>query len=388
MTSQDATIALKGMLGISDSDIPPAAAPAPKKKSNKKKDGTSSKKNNAGSKGSGGGNGNPNSNANKKGGKKKKNQKKKNEDVPKTRRKKKGDSKEESSNFAWSAFQSPPDASNLPLPAFGSASFDNDADSNNSKDSNSPRSDDDQLEKNNYASNPSRTCSVSEQDSKQLHQSGESNGTDAVIQTNYVSPNSKALDSASGINIAALALDDAPGVQPAPEMKKEPMDPLAMLMNPSYGANANIGMSPQMGSPYQQPMPHPSYGMQSPMVPPHVHPYASPNQHAMMNQPYAHQVQPNSNFMSNGRMMMPAYPVPVMVPPGVPMYGQHPIMPMSYGQQHAPPHHMQQQQQQQQQQPPKVSSPTKQKKEPSMPAPGSWAAKVAAKPTDGGTDGS
>jgi hypothetical protein len=32
----------------------------------------------------------------------------------------------ENQNYAWSAFQSPPDASNLPLPAFGSLSFDND----------------------------------------------------------------------------------------------------------------------------------------------------------------------------------------------------------------------------------------------------------------------
>lgn len=399
MSSEDATIALKGMLGITNHEAKSAPLSASKKKNKKKKDGNSNNQmNNASARVNVSGNGkarsNENANASKKSGKKKK-QKKKSDDAQKAQRKKKDETSEENSNFAWSAFQSPPDASNLPLPAFGSGSFDIGFDI-----SSNALASDEKSEMNELTS----STGVLEHDTKELLNTpgakGNRNRADHEIpgnpergkkSTKADSSSTKIMEeSASGVNLAALALNDTPPAKPALETssvteKKEQMDPLAMLMNPSYGASSNIGMHHQMRSPYQQPLSHNSYGMQSPMAP---HVYAAPN-HAMMAQPYIpHQVQAHSNYFPGRGMMVPTspgYSVPVMVPPGVPMYGQYAMMPMGYGH-HVAPNHMQQQQQQQQPQPQhnyEYSSPMAPKKESQkMSAPGSWAAKAAAKPTE------
>jgi len=104
-TPNDATAALKGMLGLSigsggqglDPSSAPTSSPPPKEKKKKSKKGKKPQPNNG--------------NANNK--------------TPKSKQqtKKKGKQNKDSApeNFAWSAFQSSPDASKLPIPAFSPA---------------------------------------------------------------------------------------------------------------------------------------------------------------------------------------------------------------------------------------------------------------------------
>lgn len=435
---KDATLALKGILGISNQKSKTSPELSAKKNAKKKKvkDGKNT------TSGNGGNQGNSNSNKNSK----KKKSKNGDSQSQKARGKKKvhdglsSKGEQKNSNFAWSAFQSPPDASNLPLPAFGSDPFDTDhrGESNSGK-SNDLRDQGGEAiqiaegEAERMANVSVSRPIASEDDIKALlNITGNTNpspssrhGTDRVErvkeESNTTGRKSEDMEeNVSGVNLAALALNNqtdptdghnetkmsTPKIkshskaQPQPTQKQpeEQMDPLTNLMNPSYGRNVNN--SPM--SPYQNslaPHHHHPYGMQSPNAPPHP-PNAYPlHPHAMMHQPYITlQVQVPSALLPGRQMMVPTSPgynVPVVVPEGVqpgmvipvtipnPAYGQNPMMQhaMGYGPNNG--HYVQQQPYVHQQQ---FNSHPVQKTQSNpvsnKPAPGSWAAKAAVQPSD------
>ena len=390
MSSQDATIALKGILGIANQQQPKQATSS--NKGEKKKSGKNSSSGRSGNgSGAGGkektninvianvnaaagkkkkrprkkkGAGNTNSNSN---GNAKKNDSSKGDsshDKQKNSRKKNDIPKSSSdTNFALSAFQSPPPPSNLPLPAFGSDSFD---------------------------------CAIV--DENEVPETMDDHDSDIAENTKAYDSSSeeKTGDSFKGLNLAALALDNepapVPATAPAPisvtvlphsqnvqvvEEKVEPADPLTMLMNPSYGStrNGNMGMNQHvnMNGHYQQPPHYSPYGMQYPTM---QNGYGGPNHQIMMPQPYVH-----LNTMPSNHMMPGYSPGPAM-----PMYGQHPMMHVPYGHMQMHPnlpqqvpgmmqHYGNMQQQQ------NVLSPKAETLNKSSSGNGkSWAAKVAAKP--------
>lgn len=382
MSTEEQTMALKGILGIGSPTTGKTSTsnttPSSKKKTKKKKKDSSTgsekktNKNSNANKNSNKNNGNSTTGKNKANNKKEQQMRKKIE-------------KKDSMNYAWSAFQSAPDASTLPLPAFGSADFEDGF--------NQP---------------------IAASDEKEQEQTVEETKT-AVTNANDIkkilniplaeedSPEKEKKNSVSGVNLAALALDEksepvetAPVIT-TPKKAEEPVDPLAALMNPSYGNSANRHQN-QMQGPYQN---HPAmqspYGMHSPPMTPTQ--YAGPPQ-MMSPQPYITiQAQVPSQLLPGRQMTVPVAPgynVPVVVPEGVQpgmvipvtvpnVYAQNPMM-MSGGyggmQQMGRP-------MQNMQQPQAASYQSPMMKKESKPAPGSWAAKAAAKPVpaNAGTEG-
>lgn len=399
MSTEDQTNALKGLLGIKTE-----AAPTSSKKKTRKKDTNPTKQTN---------NGKPKSNRKSHDGSK--NIKTSSGNVHNTSngngnansakkqvRKQKIDTraetieKKDSENYAWSAFQSPPDASNLPLPAFGNGSFDEVFATDTTT-----RTVNDETNDVSKVSEPIGAGPSSADDIKKMLNisSTVTNdvGRNEIAQT-LETHTEEIHESVSGVNLAALALDDkhletptseVPATPPKPKAE-EPVDPLAMLMNPSYGtsASANFNMNNQVNSPYQNPPanngPGP-YGMQSPPQ------YASPHHH-MMPQPYMTiQVQVPAQLLPGRQMVVPAAPgynIPVIVPEGVQAGMVIPVtipniyarnaMPMGYG---MPPGQQMpgmQMQQMQQQKPMQQNHNSPMAKKENKPAPGSWAAKAAA----------
>lgn len=301
----------------------------------------------------------------------------------------------ENKNYAWSAFQSPPDASNLPLPAFGSLSFDHhetlipttgDADqpecpteqshviSATNAAMTSPNhvnrrlSSTDEIKK--ILNIPSEVVSK-DRESKPMREQTDDGAAGVVPVEEIQNPNTRMTsmedeskqeprdekllnenDVTNGINLAALALKtDDTAVSwnqhehhvtskegPLPHDKQiatstpckddtdSTDDPLAMLMNPSYGNNRNSANSqnlPTGTSIYSSPFLDPtvnlsmeSFGMMSPNNPyighypmvPHPQPFITI------------QVQVPSQLLPGRRMMVPAAPgcnIPVIVPEGV-----------------------------------------------------------------------
>lgn len=370
MSVEDATVALKGILGISNSNTTPVPDESKdiktplkdsKKKNNKKKQSKQTPKNT------------PKTSDTKSSNKKKN---KNTSAVKKSQGKKNEDTKTEVGNYAWSSFQSPPDASNLPLPAFGSF---NDGFDQNVKDS-----------------------SASENKSSGLDLSGLAD--------------SDGRDDAKGINISSLAISndskkddiDNTSLNPSnPDSKEEeipqhpnnqsptePSDPLAMLMNPSYGTA--VKSTPPKNAYIHSPQYQPQQAyMQSPP------PYGSYYQGPMSPQPsfVSIQVQVPPNLLPGRRMMVQANPnqppISVVVPEGIQpgmympvtvpmhMYNMGPMMnlpphPMHPGQFHSGPS-MAMNQAYQQNHPiihGQFTSPQGERK-PVPPPEGSWAAKVA-----------
>ena len=372
MSTEEQTMALKGILGIGSPTTGETSTsnttPSSKKKTKKKK-----KESSTGSEKKTNKNSNANKNSNKNKGNSTTGINKANNKKEQQMRKK--IEKKDSMNYAWSAFQSAPDASTLPLPAFGSADFEDGF--------NQPIAASDEKQQ---TEEESKTAVTNANDIKKILN---------IPLAEEDSPEKEKKNSGSGVNLAALTLDEksepvetAPVIT-TPKKAEEPVDPLAALMNPSYGNSANRHQN-QMQGPYQN---HPAmqspYGIQSPMTPTQY--TAPPQMMSPQPQPYITIQAQVPNQLLPGRQMTipvaPGYNVPVVVPEGVQpgmvipvtvpnVYAQNPMMMRGgYGamQQMGRP-------MQNMQQPQAASYQSPMMKKESKPAPGSWAAKAAAKP--------
>lgn len=204
------------------------------------------------------------------------------------RNNKKEDQKAEGETYAWSSFQSPPDASSLPLPAFGS--FDEVFIRDKKKDEGS-----------------STTTT---------------NGDSSTEKDNH------------GIDLAALAISDISESQeegskensiPSEKLQNQksdieetrvPQDPLSMLMNPTYGTAVNNSGTM---SPYSRTL-HSTERTYMPTPPAYNH---SLYQGALPPQPsfFSIQVQVPPNLLPGRRMMVHGPqgqpPISVVVPEGI-----------------------------------------------------------------------
>jgi hypothetical protein len=370
MSVEDATVALKGILGISNSNTAPVPDDSKEtktplkdsKKKNKKKQSKQTPKNT------------PKTSDTKSSSKKKN---KNSSAVKKSHGKKNEDTKTEKGNYAWSSFQSPPDASNLPLPAFGSFN-------DGLKDSSASENKSSGLDLSDLADSDGRD------DAKGINISSLAISNDSKkddiddTSLNPSNPDSKEEE------IPKLPNNQSPKMEEPPE----PSDPLAMLMNPSYGTA--VKSTPPKNAYIQSPQYQPQQGyMQSPP------PYGSFYQGPMSPQPsfVSIQVQVPPNLLPGRRMMVQANPnqppISVVVPEGiqpgmyvpvtVPMHmynigpmmnpSLHPILP---GQFHSGPSMAMNQAYQQNHQiiHGQFTSPQGERK-PAPPPEGSWAAKVA-----------
>ena len=395
MTTADQTNALKGLLGIKTE-----AAPTSSKKKTRKKDTNSTnstkptttgkpksnRKSHDGSKNIKTNSVNTNNTSN---GYANANSAKKNVRKQKTDTRAEIIEKKDSENYAWSAFQSPPDASNLPLPAFGNGSFDDVFAPDTTTRTVNDETNDISKVSEPIGAGPSSADDIKKMLNITVTSDVGRNETAQTLETQEEEID----ESLNGVNLAALALDNKQSETPTSEvpatppklMVEEPVDPLAMLMNPGYGTSANFNTNNQMNSPYQSPPANNGqYGMQSPQ-------YASPHHH-MMHQPYLTiQVQVPAQLLPGRQMVVPAAPgynIPVIVPEGVqagmvipvtiPNIYAHNSMPMGYGMPPGQMPGMQLPQMQQQQKPMQQNYNSPMAKKENKPAPGSWAARAAA----------
>jgi len=256
-------------------------------------------------------------------------------------------------NFAWSAFQSPPDASALPLPAFGSSfSFGaqdevqevNDPAAHTQDAVTSTQGGDrDQSEERGVDLNNLSMEKRTENEIKamlnipqnQTHASFtveeektvEQNDSNAQIKSNSSDSdtirNQKQSD--NGVNLASLTISASPEEKSSAPHKEKPftnntkkqqakpdsIDPIAMLMNAQSYGTAN----PTINNHYQ------SYNMYSHQMNPH--PQMHSPQHQMIPPFLTIQVQVPMHLLPGRRMIVPGspltggYPIPVVVPDGV-----------------------------------------------------------------------
>ena len=307
---KDATEKLKGMLGIGKSIVSPQTPPNPKPKQKKTpKGGKGGKKNNDTPKRSG------------KDGKQR-------EDGGSSGKGKKKD-KVAKENYAWSAFQTSPDASALPMPAFGS-----DAPSANTDIANAPRAED--LEAKVIAEAEKAAAKVKEENEGQTTKKERTAQVDTAVSTNEVKtdePPAEKKSGSTGINLAELA------VSPVSKAKDTPQSAEAgMTLPPSqYTSPPPNTFNPQMqyGSPTMPPQPHGGYMHPQPMYIPiqvRVPPVLLPGRRMVVTTPTGYQVQIVIPEGIAPGMIIPAHvPAASMMqnsygyPPGNPaMYPMHP----------------------------------------------------------------
>jgi hypothetical protein len=289
--------------------------------------------------------------------------------------------KENHQNYAWSAFQSPPDASNLPLPAFGSLSFENDeapstaavptttsTSTTTTSSTNTSNSDCKDAvaggcaiasQQNNDAMLAAATTGISGINLASF--ALQSTAATATATTTAAATRTKNDDSDGGgdneavVVVAAAGGGDNDGSRKALNWNKDPMesvkspelhrvamstpnkgeceptkddndDPLLMLMNPSYGNSRNSSidrniLTPPMQRSFLEPSINArdaSYGGGM-MMSPINNPMMAP--FPMAPQPFITiQVQVPSQLFPGRRMMVPMAPgcnIPVIVPEGV-----------------------------------------------------------------------
>jgi hypothetical protein len=296
MSVEEATVALKGILGISNSTTTPAPDEAKQaqtplkdsKKKNKKKQAKQTTKNN------------PKPSDTKSSSKKKNNN---SSSVKKSRGKKNEDTKTGAENYAWSSFQSPPDASSLPLPAFGSL---NNVFNQDVKDSSASEIKSSGLALSDLVDTDGRK-DVEGVNISSLAISNESKKNDVDdTRLNQYTPDSK----------KEKMLQQPQNQSPNTEEPPEPTDPLAMLMNPTYGTAVNSTPSKNAYIQSPQYQSQQTY-MQSP--PPYGHYFQGP----MSPQPsfVSIQVQVPPNLLPGRRMMVHVNPnqppITVVVPEGI-----------------------------------------------------------------------
>lgn len=374
MTSDttDATLALKGLLGIGvvkqsssantkthgnsnttkigrDSEVVPKVEgkknhPNGKKKKKKKKEpksDTTTVQKSKKSKGKVESNHNQNQQGSKKGKKK----------APKEMNKEQN-TKNENENFAWSAFQSPPAASALPLPAFGSSfSFENkdqvpvpdptantedvalrspvvdrgeDGDEcgiNLNNLSTEKRTENEikamlNISQNQASPTITEEEKTLEQNDSNAQSSSSSSGNGTTTSTDQQSNN--------GVNLASLTISTSPEEKSTPSKEKpftndtrklqnrpDSIDPIAMLMNAQSYGTAN----PTINNQYQ------SYNMYSHQTSPHHQMH--PPHHQIVPPFLTIQVQVPMHLLPGRRMIVPGspmtggYAIPVIVPDGV-----------------------------------------------------------------------
>lgn len=356
MTVEDATLALKGILGIASNkpttkeidQAKKSRTPSMNKKKKKSKTPTTE------------------STPNLKESKKEANKVKEGgSSMKKSRAKnKKEDQKAEGENYAWSSFQSPPDASSLPLPAFGS--FDDVFIRDKKEESSFMKS--------------TNEDSTTEQDSHGIN-----------ISELVISDTSETKEECKDSSITSKKSQNQTSDI---EESKIPQDPLAMLLNPTYGASVS---NPGTLSPYSGP----HHSIQQPYITTPIAYNQSLHHGSLPPQPpfFSIQVQVPPNLLPGRRMMVQAPPgqppISVVVPEGiqpgmfmpvtVPAYPYHldprlphpqgmypgpypmsPVMYMNQGYDQHPP-----------------TSPTsshREQKKTILVPPSSWAAKVAAPP--------
>mmetsp|Transcript_14318 Transcript_14318/g.26884 ORF Transcript_14318/g.26884 Transcript_14318/m.26884 type:complete len:494 (+) Transcript_14318:172-1653(+) len=269
----------------------------------------------------------------------------------------------ENQNYAWSAFQSPPDASNLPLPAFDSLSFDNDEvpskvvvipsatsatpavagdwnDTNAGTSSTTQQHTDMMLAETTTGISGINIANLALQSTTTNINKDQSNGgsnvRDVVVAGGDVNTSSssngflskikdpKESMTSSELHSVAMSTPNKCEYQPTEDDND---DPLLMLMNPSYGNSSRHGsidrnlLTPPMQRTFSDPsiIGHDaSYGsgmMMSPVNNPIMTPFP------IAPQPFITiQVQVPSQLFPGRRMMVPVAPgcnVPVIVPEGI-----------------------------------------------------------------------
>lgn len=323
-------------------------------------------------------------------------------------------------NYAMSALFSPPDPSNLPLPAFNNLSFEDTTEAFSTVDA--------VVGERSFS--PSLDIKASEDFSQQSHNDTERNTLEgeanitlstgvnentskdvnekrAMSQRNQPSEHDRDMSgSASGVNLAAIASATPTQTETpkAPQMttpNKEPeheIDPLAMLMNGSSYGTSNPSMNyphaQQYPLHYPMPPPNPAYGQSHPMMHhPHLHPPTPSYMTIQVQVPSV--LGPGRRMMAPGSLATGGYPIPVIVPegmqPGMIMNVTIPALPAPHGPGSLPMHpshmmppnmmgvntHTQHVQGAHNLQAPMhFQSPVSEKKN-IGPAPGSWAARVA-----------
>jgi hypothetical protein len=326
MSVEDATIALKGILGISNSNTTPPVPddakkaqtpPKDSKKKNKKKQTKQTAKST------------PKPSDNKSSSKKNNHN---NASVKKSRGKKNEDAKTEAENYAWSSFQSPPDASSLPLPAFGSL---NDGFNQAVQDSSTSENQPSGLDLSDVADSDGRNdvTGISISSLAISHDSKDDNVHETKL--NQFTPDSKKLENEPG---------HSQNLPPKIEEPSEPSDPLAMLMYPTYGTAVKNTPSKSVPTQSLQYQPQQAY-MQSPL------PFGHSHFHGPMSpQPsfVSIQVQVPPNLLPGRRMMVhtnPSQPpftvvVPEGIQPGMFMPVTVPMHMYNMGPMMSPPHSM------------------------------------------------
>jgi len=319
------------------------------------------------------------------------------------------------SNYAMSALFSPPDPSNLPLPAFNNLSFEDTAEPFSTVDA--------VVGERSFS--PSMDIKSNEDVAHQSHneaelntREGESSATlaarvnktsrnvidkRATPQRNLPSEHTRDVSgSASGVNLAAIAsatpsqseTPRPPQMTTANKNPENEVDPLAMLMNGSSYGTSNPSMSYPLGQQYPlhypMPPPNPAYGHSHPMMHhPHLHPPAPSYMTIQVQVPSV--LGPGRQMMAPGSPATGGFPIPVIVPDGmqpgmimnvtVPaLTGPHGPPPMPHGHM-MPPNMMgvnaQHVQGMQTHQAPMLFQSPRSEKKNVGPAPGSWAARVA-----------
>ncbi len=257
-------------------------------------------------------------------------------------------------NFAWSAFQSPPDASALPLPAFGSSfSFENEdkvqaldpATNREEVAASSPVGDQNEggecgINLNNL-STEKRTeneikailnISHNEENSKTTEEEktverNDSNAQSSICNSSGGSKTDNIRteqESNNGVNLASLTISTSSEDKSTPTKEKsfsndarklqtrpDSIDPIAMLMNAQSYGTAN----PTISNHYH------SYNMYSQNTSPH--PQLHSPHHQIVPPFLTIQVQVPMHLLPGRRMIVPGspltggYPIPVVVPDGV-----------------------------------------------------------------------
>lgn len=298
----EATAALKGMLGIGNA---PPAEPNPVEdkadaRGSPREETSNNNNNTAKSK----------KKKNNRGGKKKKNEQQQQQEAPPVSgnsttgnnkgRKNKGGNKNKGKDtqpdkfHAWSAFQSPPDASKLPMPAFVPTTVTpaQDTEANGSKSPpDTPASDkSDKLVETKEAEQIQKT----EEEPPVEERSAEENPVEAPST------------SATGVNLAALASSP-----PKPTVTSPDIPATAGLLSPQQ-PQTSYGGPPPPQPPHPPPPPPPP----PPGYNPYGNPYGTPPGYLTI------QVRVPPVLMMPGRQMVvnspSGYPVQVVVPPGIP----------------------------------------------------------------------
>lgn len=287
------------------------------------------------------------------------------------KKKKQSKKKKEAENYAWSAFQSSPDPSKLPIPEFATPVADEkdrvSADAvastvgvqlDDSKVEDSLRVPQDSALEEQQSATDTRAASNVKPDStvdEPLPEEASAEAAAGETPDNSYPPEPPM--SKTGVNLAAALVSTPPLQDPSteasfPKPPMQPVPPMSLLpAPPAYGAGP--GMPPQM-YPYHQPprfpmpaagspnYPPPSMQMTPPPPPPpppgyitiqvQVPPVLMPGRQMIVTSPAGYPVQV---VVPEG--IPPGMIIPVHVPAGPPMHMMPPPHPSSYGRYYNPP---------------------------------------------------